>query len=537
MASSVKISICFYRLNHFSYSLYEPNDCVLMEYMGGLEKAVLSNRTLLDELNDAFCQTHPWLAQKVTTRSAHAAVSKVSADALLAKALNIRRTKAGGLLKDVRAISAIKLTENDILAGVRHHSAASEPYFYDTSYNHTKQHAPIPVDLNGRCVVAEEIENRGGHDSMRPLKWKCTSECRMLTSGEIEVVLKTKLLFQKCIDDVRAGLDGRDSGCSCVCHDSTLQSDLHYNEWRGHPICCEFPACSSPLRVIRATAPHYPVLRGLIWPLYSAHKNHMAVKAIDAALCSGSVEELLDLLGLADNLSHLFSDEGVQHAVVSDDHSSPGLGCIERHLLVTHADLIAELRSKFCDDPEFACCSCEQLCQRKQVSCVDFSNLGKYNTSIWLALKAHILQSGLSEKLYICKHCRPFLNKNTMPARCVLNGLVTEPVPYELSKLDALSKQLIQRAKAFQTIVRLGTYSRKVPAYNPLQACKGCMFFLPLPLNKTWQTLSEVSFGETDLVALPDPQLFIILNGVPTKSKVVWLIFPFLDGYKVLVRS
>ena len=48
---------------------------------------------------------------------------------------------------------AIKLSENDILAGVRHHSAASEPYFYDTSYNHTKQHGPIPVDLNGRCVI------------------------------------------------------------------------------------------------------------------------------------------------------------------------------------------------------------------------------------------------------------------------------------------------------------------------------------------------------------------------------------------------
>ena len=76
-----------------------------MEYKGGLEKVILSNRTLLDELNDAFCQTHPWLAQKVTTRSAHAAVSKVSADA---KALNIRRTKAGELLKDVRAINARK---------------------------------------------------------------------------------------------------------------------------------------------------------------------------------------------------------------------------------------------------------------------------------------------------------------------------------------------------------------------------------------------------------------------------------------------
>ena len=64
-----------------------------MEYKGGHEKAILSNRTLLNELNDAFCQTHPWLAQKVTTRSAHAAVSKVSADA---KALN---NKSRGIVK------------------------------------------------------------------------------------------------------------------------------------------------------------------------------------------------------------------------------------------------------------------------------------------------------------------------------------------------------------------------------------------------------------------------------------------------------
>ena len=56
------------------------------------------------QLNDAFCKTHPWLAQKVCTGSAHAAVSKVSADAVLKEVLNVRRKKAGEFLKDVRAI-------------------------------------------------------------------------------------------------------------------------------------------------------------------------------------------------------------------------------------------------------------------------------------------------------------------------------------------------------------------------------------------------------------------------------------------------
>ena len=42
---------------------------------------------------------------------------------------------------------------------------------------------------------------------MRPLKWKCTNECRLLTSGEMKAVLGTKLLFQKNVEDLRAGLD------------------------------------------------------------------------------------------------------------------------------------------------------------------------------------------------------------------------------------------------------------------------------------------------------------------------------------------
>ena len=120
-----------YFVYHCSYSLYEPNQTILREYKSGLEKAILRNSTLLDEFNDAFCKTHPWLAQKVCTRSAHAAVSEVCAGALLNKALSMRRKKAGEFLHDVRAINAIKLADSDILAGVRYHTASAEPFFYD----------------------------------------------------------------------------------------------------------------------------------------------------------------------------------------------------------------------------------------------------------------------------------------------------------------------------------------------------------------------------------------------------------------------
>eukprot|EP00731_Ephydatia_muelleri_P010082 Em0005g668a len=519
------------------YSLYEPKSHALMEYNGGLEKAILRDSELLSEVNDAFCKSHPLLAQKVVTRSARAAVSKIGADALVSKALSVRRAKAGSLLKTIRVVNALKLEENDILVGHGYHTAGSEPYFFINSYTYTKRLGAIPVDLNGRCVVAEEIGDRD-KDTMRPLKWKCTNECRKLTSEEVELVVRTKSLFQMSIEDLRAGLDGLDSGCSHVHTDITLKLHSGFIEQLGHPIYCELPECSSPLRVIRAAMPHFPVLRIFTRLLYKARKCHMTILAIDSALSCGNIDELIPFLGLKAKFSDLFSEDGVEHAVVSEDHSSSGLGCIERDLKVTHADLIAELQSKFNDDAEFACCSCERLCQRKQVSHVNFS-LDKYKTDAWQRTKALVLQNGVTEQLlYICQYCRPFLNKNTIPARCVLNGLVTEPTPPELKSLNALCKQLIQRAKAFQIIVRLGTYSGKVPAYNALQACRGCMFFLPLPLNKTWDTLSEVELGRTDLlVALPDPQLYIIVNGVPTKDKIVWQTLVDVNAVKLAIQK
>ena len=55
--------------------------------------------------------------------------------------------------------------------------------------------------------------------------------------------------------------------------------------------------------------------------------------------------------------------------------------------------------------------------------------------------------------------------------------------------------------------------------YNSLKACKGTVFFLPLSLNKTFATLAQVEqCGGT----LPNPELYVIVNGKPTKSKVVW---------------
>ena len=60
--------------------------------------------------------------------------------------------------------------------------------------------------------------------------------------------------------------------------------------------------------------------------------------------------------------------------------------------------------------------------------------------------------------------------------------------------------------------------------------------FLPLPLNKTWDTLSEIELGGSGLVALPDPQLYIIVNGVPTKDKIVWQTLVDVNAVKLAIQ-
>uniref|UniRef100_A0A1X7TH57 DUF6570 domain-containing protein n=1 Tax=Amphimedon queenslandica TaxID=400682 RepID=A0A1X7TH57_AMPQE len=115
----------------------------------------------------------------------------------------------------------------------------------------------------------------------------------------------------------------------------------------------------------------------------------------------------------------------------------------------------------------------------------------------------------------ICNHCKPIIRKNKVPALCVLNGLKWEPLPKELENLDPSSCQLIQRAKCFQTIVRLGTHTLKVPDYNFLMSPKGAMFYLPLPLEKTMETLNEIGIDSNHM---PNPELYIIH---PTKSNNV----------------
>ena len=60
------------------------------------------------------------------------------------------------------------------------------------------------------------------------------------------------------------------------------------------------------------------------------------------------------------------------------------------------------------------------------------------------------------------------------------------------------------------------------------------MFYLPLPLEKTMETLNKVGIDSNHL---PDPELFIIINGEPTKSNNVWRSLVDVNKVKAALRK
>ena len=59
------------------------------------------------------------------------------------------------------------------------------------------------------------------------------------------------------------------------------------------------------------------------------------------------------------------------------------------------------------------------------------------------------------------------------------------------------------------------------------------MLFLPLPLDKTLQTLEDVGENTT----LASPELYIIVNGRPTKNKEMWRTLVDVNHIKAAVSK
>ena len=523
------------------YDLAQPKSYVQYKYINKVSKKIFSSKTIISVLKQSFQQNNESIAKEMSSVMCKKAVATIAAKRLVNKVLQLRKHYAGSLLGAIRSINKLNIANKDDF-GEGLHSALSEPYFYEAAYNFVDRPDVMSIDEFG--ISRHLCEPHAGDNDT--CSWKCSSKCKPLTDNMVSIISNFKSGFNVEIKEVRKLLDKCDKSCPYTHYhklvdiaDEDPDCKITSMQRKGHSsLCFTDDECNSQLRILRAASTHFSVLRSFLRALYKAIGSPKHVADLDALLHQGHFASLMKACAI-DSYDTLFSNDMLCTESVSDGDSPLRKSNLEYELQITHAKLMVLYDKAVHDYHTHPCCSCNMLFQKKCVSVVKLDD--DLGGKVWPVLKQHILSedgAAANKSFFMCHYCKGAIRKDKMPPRCVLNGLEVVVVPQELANLDCLSRQFIQRAKAYQTVVRLGTYTNKVPVYNSLKACKGNMFFLPLPLHKTMATLENVNeCDEEREVSLASPELYIIVNCKPTKNKVVWRSLVYVDKIKVALNK
>lgn len=279
-------------------------------------------------------------------------------------------------------------------------------------------------------------------------------------------------------------------------------------------------SCGSKFLYFNVLAFHYPQLRTLKRKINLLKQFYRQIYAIEDALEAGDAIKLITIVQEAKQKKNFCAP------IISVDREI----CLDEIAIYeVMKDGIREYNEIMTDPPTVPCISCERLYSRKNVKYIeDMSNINVICTLLNVQpddsenyvqqLLDYCPKEGI-EDTTICNNCYNKLKTNTLPSMCILNNLFTPTMPQELADLNNFEKVLIQRVKAFQTIVKLDTVAKKnIPHYVKADKVKGRTFHLPLPLNETLKKICP----DTDPLNT-DTNLFIVVRSNPTKkSKIIW---------------
>uniref|UniRef100_A0A1X7VB96 Uncharacterized protein n=1 Tax=Amphimedon queenslandica TaxID=400682 RepID=A0A1X7VB96_AMPQE len=200
----------------------------------------------------------------------------------------------------------------------------------------------------------------------------------------------------------------------------------HDPKKNGHPLACfeDDSECKSKPRILRAASPHYPMLCTFLRNIYQAINYDDAVSVIDQALSEGDVDALIKIATESDP-SNEKSD--VAQIFSSRDKSDSNINLrdpdLEEKLLKENVNLKPEFQKEISDQNERVCCSSRRLMRRSNLTKV--FNKDK-ESEAWRELEAFLTDYDPdfdSKQLLMCRHCKPIICNNRIPARCELNGL------------------------------------------------------------------------------------------------------------------
>ena len=452
------------------------------------------------------------------------------------------------------------------LLGLQSHQRASEPYIANVSY----------VDGQPYNYEAEiqKFEDAKASDKKAPshITYRCNENC--ILSNTKEDLRNLKKLLDECakLSDFSTGEFRKFLRKFQWCtkwheYPERERNDLNPNRMymypvklRSHPLKCYSPdhthsldetICRSQEITIRKFMVHYANPRKFHSIISKAITAHKLMCDIDASSILGDVEYLSKLVKI-----ELQYDDSTVGYDTSSEAREWTADSIEEKLAETaiqgktstttfsHRDLFDKNRNEL---PCVRCYCCNKLITPKHSSTLNLNTAkkleydprnGKYPNRAFQRFNDFLIEKGIVQSehdsddsnsfkehptrllhgLTICTSCRASLNKGEIPANSMMNNLYIGETPEVLKVLNPIELMFVSKTKCFQTIVKPGPISNKLPRSERLSAVKGNMIHLPLSTSMTAETLYK---SATERL-FQEAEDNVLLYGKPNKDREVW---------------
>ena len=455
------------------------------------------------------------------------------------------------------------------LLGLQSHQKASEPFMSNISY--------VDGEPYNYDAEVQKFEEAKASDNKAPshITYRCKENCILPNTKEDLSNLKN--LFGECakLSDASPGEFRKFLRKFQWCtkwheYPESARNDLDPNriylypvKLRNHPPKCYLPVhsedgtvhgttCRSQEITMRKFMVHYANPRKFHSIISKAITAHKLMCDIDASSILGDVEYLSKLV----KIELKYDDSTVGFDTLSEAREWTA-DSIEEKLAETaiqgktstttfsHRDLFDKDRNEL---PCVRCYSCNKLVTRKQSSTINLYTArkleydpenSKHPNQAFQRFHDFLLEKGIVQPdqndtdnsdsfenhptrllhgLSICTSCRASLNKGEIPANSMMNNLFIGETPEVLKVLNPIELMFVSRTKCFQTIIKPGPISSKLPRSERLSAIKGNMIHLPLSTSSTAETLYK---SATERL-FEEAEDNVLLYGKPNKDREVW---------------
>ena len=457
------------------------------------------------------------------------------------------------------------------LLGLQSHQKASEPYIANVSYVNGQ-----PYNYEAEIQKFEEAK-ASNKSAPSHITYQCKENC--ILPNTKEDLMNLKQLFSDCanLSDASPGEFRRFLRKFQWCtkwheYPESERNDLDPNRMylypvklRNHPPKCYFPAdhsenstvesqntkCRSQEITMRKFMVHYANPRKFHSIISKAITAHKLMCDIDSSSILGDVEYLSKLVKI-----ELKYDDSTVGFDTSSEAREWTADSIEEKLAETaiqgktstttfsHRDLFDKNRNEL---PCVRCYCCNKLVTTKRSSTLDLNTAkkleydprnGKQPNSAFQRFNDFLIEKGIVQSendsddsnsleehptrllhgLTICTSCRASLNRGEIPANSMMNNLYIGETPEVLKVLNPIELMFVSRTKCFQTIIKPGPISSKLPRSERLSAIKGNMIHLPLSTSITAETLYK---SATERL-FQEAEDNVLLYGKPNKDREVW---------------